>query len=108
MLKLNEALPLLGVTEQKAPISHTPAVGIMFWVGICPHEVELLRWEDVHLEAGVISISSQHSKMCSATPAPPTTFRNCSELELEMGRRSATILRTRYIAMESSCNMLVA
>ena len=28
------------------------------------------------------------------------TFRNYAELQLEMGHRSAELLRTRYIAME--------
>ena len=36
------------------------------------------------------------------------TFRNYAELQLEMGHRSADLLRTRYIAMEPSCNMLAA
>ena len=34
------------------------------------------------------------------------TFRNYAELQLEMGHRSAGLLRTRYIAMETGCDLL--
>ena len=33
-------------------------------------------------------------------------FRSYAELQLEMGHRSAALLRTRYIAMDAGCNML--
>lgn len=39
-----------------------PAVGIMLYAGVRPHEVERLTWEQIHLQHGVISILPQHSK----------------------------------------------
>ena len=36
------------------------------------------------------------------------TFRNYAELQLEMGHRSATLLRTRYVAMEVGNHLLPA
>ena len=139
-----------------------PAVGMMLYAGIRPHEVARLRWEDVKTDAGIICISPQHSKTGGArhvTIQPPlarllrrtkkaphericppnwsrswaalhrvagfphwqpdvlrhtfathhlAAFRSYEELQLEMGHRSTTLLRTRYIAMETQCGMLVA
>ena len=39
-----------------------PAVGMMLYAGIRPHEVARLTWEQVDLEGGTISILPQHSK----------------------------------------------
>ena len=130
------------------------AVAIMLMAGVRPRECERLRWQDIHLDAGVICISPQHSKTGGArgvTIHPPlarilrreqkapqericppnwqklwaglhraagfarwqadvlrhtfathhlATFRSYAELQLEMGHRSADLLRTRYVAME--------
>lgn len=130
------------------------AVAIMLMAGVRPGEVERLRWKDIRLEDGVISIAPEHSKTGGArhvtiypplakilnriqksaeTPiCPPNwrrhwtalhkaagfthwqqdvlrhtfathhlaTFRSYSELQLEMGHRSADLLRCRYVAME--------
>ena len=51
-----------------------PAVGMMLYAGIRPHEVERLTWEDVNMEAGVIHILPKHSKTGGArcvTILPP-------------------------------------
>ena len=162
ILSKEEIARLLAAAEVYAGGSCLAAVGMMLYAGIRPHEVERLRWEDVHLEAGVISISPQHGKTGgarhvtihpplagiisrtrragSARICPPnwrrrwaglhraagfprwqqdvlrhtfathhlTTFRNYAELQLEMGHRSATLLRTRYIAMHPGCDMPAA
>lgn len=135
-----------------------PAVGIMLYAGIRPHEVERLTWAQIQLERGIIKILPQHSKTGGARhvtihpplaellrnidpPSPHThicpanwrrcwselhrlagwhpitapwqadilrhtyashhlaAFRSYTELQLEMGHRSCTLLRTRYIAM---------
>ena len=142
------------------------AVGLMLYAGIRPHEVERLRWADIHRESGIICISPRHSKTGGArhvtihpplakllngippqrasvricppnwrlrwaelhkqaglTPWQPdvlrhtyathhlATFRSYAELQLEMGHRSAELLRTRYVAMaeeyELGISMLV-
>ena len=36
------------------------------------------------------------------------TFRSYSELQLEMGHRSAELLRTRYVAMSPGCDAFLA
>ena len=161
ILTNEEIARLMAAAETYEGGSCLAAVGMMLYAGIRPHEVERLRWEDVKAEAGVISISPQHSKtggarhvtihpplarIISALPrqtgtkriCPPNwkkhwpalhraagftpwqpdvlrhtfathhlaAFRNYAELQLEMGHRSATLLRTRYIAMNAGCNML--
>lgn len=39
-----------------------PAVGVMLYAGVRPHEVMRLRWGELDLRAGCISILPQHSK----------------------------------------------
>lgn len=39
-----------------------PAVSMMLWAGIRPHEVERLRWQHVHYDDMVITIPAAHSK----------------------------------------------
>ena len=155
ILSKEEIDRLLAAAESYEGGACLAAVGMMLYAGIRPHEVERLRWEDVHLGAKVISIAPQHSKTGgarhvtihpplakiisrtqqadSARICPPNwrrrwaglhraaafprwqqdvlrhtfathhlaTFRNYAELQLEMGHRSATLLRTRYVAMEN-------
>lgn len=134
-----------------------PAVGMMLYAGIRPHEVARLTWEHVHLKERIICIYPEHSKTGGARHvtiqpklaellsrliqkqgAPDkslkicprnwlrhwralhklarfshwqpdilrhtfathhlTTHRSYASLQLEMGHRSAELLRTRYIA----------
>ena len=131
-----------------------PAVGLMLYAGLRPHEVARLRWADINLIHKSICIQPQHSKtggarrvsihppllsILSRTAQSPqssicprnwlhhwrelhrtggfspwqpdvlrhtfathhlATFRSYAELQLEMGHRSAELLRTRYVAME--------
>ena len=137
-----------------------PAVGLMLYAGVRPHEVERLTWSQIQLDRGIIRILPQHSKTGGArqvTIYPPlaailhkidemglrkgtyvcppawrrhwtklhqlagwtggkrwvedvlrhtfashhlVNFRSYAELQLEMGHRSAELLRTRYVAME--------
>ena len=154
ILNREEIARLLAAAESYEGGACLAAVGMMLYAGIRPHEVERLRWSDVHLAARAIYISPQHSKTGGArhvTIHPPlarllrgarraasgsicprnwrrswaglhraagfthwqadvlrhtfathhlATFRNYAELQLEMGHRSAELLRTRYIAME--------
>lgn len=135
-----------------------PAIGLMLYAGVRPHEVERLTWSQVQLDRGIICILPQHSKtggarhitihpplanLLRSLPTPPpqericpanwrrtwaqihrlagwhpctypwqedvlrhtyashhlAVFRSYTELQLEMGHRSCTLLRTRYIAM---------
>ena len=45
-----------------------PAVGLMLYAGIRPHEVERLRWGDVDLPGKRVNIAPQHSKTGGARP----------------------------------------
>ena len=154
-LSMEEIERLTDAAEQYNGGSCLAAVGIMLYAGVRPHEVERLRWGDVHPEDSVICIAPRHSKTGGArhvTIHPPlarilsrvqkapeepicppnwrkrwaalrraagftawqpdvlrhtfathhlATFRSYAELQLEMGHRSAELLRTRYVAMES-------
>ena len=62
ILSQEEIDRLMAAAETFDGGSCLAAVGMMLYAGIRPHEVERLRWEDVHLDAKVISISPQHSK----------------------------------------------
>lgn len=136
-----------------------PAVGLMLYAGIRPHEVERLTWEDIDTQEGMIRIQPKHSKTGSArcvTIHPPlakllqragaaqrrggavcpenwrrkwaalrrkagwdpsthpwqpdvlrhtfathhlAAFHSYAELQMEMGHRSADLLRTRYVGI---------
>ena len=152
ILNHEEIERLLHTAREYGCGSCLPAVGLMLYAGIRPHEVTRLRWEDVHTERGMISISPRHSKTGGArhvTIHPPlarllsrhgkrhgsicppnwrkhwaalhrragfahwqqdvlrhtfathhlAAFRSYSELQVEMGHRSAELLRCRYVGM---------
>lgn len=51
-----------------------PAVGLMLYAGVRPHEVERLTWSQIQLDRGIIRILPQHSKTGGArhiTIQPP-------------------------------------
>lgn len=128
-----------------------PAVALMLYAGLRPHEVTRLSWQDINLTHRCISIQPRHSKtggarrvtihrpllrilrrsISSGRICPPcwaqhwvqlhraagftrwqpdvlrhtfashhlAHFRNYAVLQLEMGHRSAELLRTRYVSM---------
>ena len=155
ILGKGEIEQLMKAATEYANGACLPAVGLMLYAGIRPHEVARLRWADVRQKSGVICIAPRHSKtggarhvtihpplakLLSGIPpqrgtaliCPPNwqqhwaelhkqarlcpwqpdvlrhtfathhlaTFRSYAELQLEMGHRSAELLRTRYVAME--------
>ena len=73
---------------------------------VCPPNWRRL-WAGLHKAAGFPHWQPDVLRHTFATHHL-ATFRNYAELQLEMGHRSASLLRTRYIAMEPSCNMLSA
>ena len=137
-----------------------PAVGLMLYAGIRPHEVARLTWADVDLPGKRVNIAPQHSKTGGARPVtllrpalqllsttqapapqricPPqwlrhwravrqragwnrltrpwpqdicrhsyasyhaAHFRNLHELQLQMGHRDSTLLRTRYLVIPAA------
>lgn len=133
-----------------------PAVALMLYAGIRPHEVTRLTWNDIDFEEKIIALRPQHTKtggarhvhippvlerwLCRYRPetdhnkaiCPPNWsrrwqrlrkaagfdktwqqdclrhtfasyhakyFRNYPLLQMEMGHRSADLLRTRYVNM---------
>lgn len=66
---------------------------------ICPPNWRK-RWAALHREAGFTHWQPDVLRHTFATHHL-ATFRSYAELQLEMGHRSADLLRTRYIAMES-------
>ncbi len=69
---------------------------------ICPPNWKRLR-SRLHREAGFTSWQPDVLRHTFATHHL-ATFRNYAELQLEMGHRSAELLRTRYIAMDLVCH----
>ena len=68
---------------------------------ICPPNWRAL-WADLHKVAGFASWQPDVLRHTFATHHL-ATFRSYAELQLEMGHRSAELLRTRYVAMEGVC-----
>ena len=62
ILKAQEIHVLLECAEKEDGGACLPAVGMMLYAGVRPHEVERLTWGQVDLEHGSISIPAQHSK----------------------------------------------
>ena len=65
---------------------------------ICPPNWQR-HWAELHRTAGFASWQPDVLRHTFATHHL-ATFRNYAELQLEMGHRSAELLRTRYVAME--------
>ena len=62
ILQSGEIRKLLNTARLVENGACLPAVGMMLYAGIRPHEVERLTWAQVDLENGSISIHAQHSK----------------------------------------------
>ena len=57
-----EGARLMSAAEEYKGGSCLAATANMLYAGVRPNETARLRWKDVRLDAGVISISPQHSK----------------------------------------------
>ena len=101
-----------------------PAVGLMLYAGIRPHEVARLTWDAVDWEHGAIALQPRHSKTGGArrvTMHAPLRrllegrqdvlrhtfasyhlghFRSYTVLQYEVGHRDASLLRTRYVDLQ--------
>ena len=155
ILEPEEITTLLRTAAEYEGGKCLPAVGMMLYAGIRPHEVARLRWEQVNLRERSICILPRHSKTGGArlvTIHPPLAailqqhrqapeqricpaqwplhwrqvrrqagwqrrshpwtpdvlrhtfasyhlghFRSYAELQLEMGHRDSSLLRTRYL-----------
>lgn len=62
ILEMEEIQKLLNCAEEKDKGVCLPAVAMMLYAGIRPHEVERLTWAQVDMAHGSISILAQHSK----------------------------------------------
>lgn len=74
ILKESEIQQLIRAASEYESGSCLPAVGMMLYAGIRPHEIERLTWDAVDLESMRISISPRHSKTGGArcvTILPP-------------------------------------
>ena len=67
---------------------------------ICPTNWRR-HWAALHREAGFVNWQPDVLRHTFATQHL-ATFRSYTELQLEMGHRSADLLRTRYVAMEAA------
>ncbi len=160
ILRTDEMRALLDSAEREEQGACLPAVGLMLYAGIRPHEVERLTWDQVDLEHGSISIPGRHSKTGGArrvsvykplalllakcdrgkkeehvcprnwrqkwrnvrqaagwslrgNPWIPDVlrhtfasyhlshYRDYTALQWEMGHRSSTLLRTRYVDLST-------
>lgn len=61
-LKLSEVRNLLDFSTTFKKGSCAPAVGLMVYAGIRPYEVERLRWKDINLDEGIVSLRPRHTK----------------------------------------------
>ena len=65
------------------------------------------HWAALHRKAGFATWQPDVLRHTFATHHL-ATFRSYAELQLEMGHRSADLLRTRYVAMSPCCTMFCA
>lgn len=61
-LQIHEVLRLLKTAEQPEHRVCAPALGIMLWAGIRPHEIERLTVNSIDYEDRVITIPAKHAK----------------------------------------------
>lgn len=61
-LKIDEVLSLLKTAESPEHVLCAPALGIMLWAGIRPHEIERLRVKHIDFEDKVITVPAAHAK----------------------------------------------
>lgn len=61
-LKIKQILSLLRTAEKPEHIMCAPALGMMIWAGIRPHEVERLKVKHIDFEDKVITIPAEHAK----------------------------------------------
>ena len=84
-------------------ISRTRRANLM---PICPRNW-VKHWAELRKAAGFTHWQPDILRHTFATHHL-SIFRDYSILQYEMGHRSSLLLRTRYVAMESNCNMLAA
>ncbi len=61
-LSLAECRRLLRTAERPEHRACAPALGLMLWAGVRPHEVRRLRWKDIDMEEQEVIIPARHSK----------------------------------------------
>ncbi len=61
-LTLAECRRLLNTAKRPEHRACAPALGLMLWAGVRPHEVRRLRWEDIDMEEQEVIIPARHSK----------------------------------------------
>lgn len=61
-LSIDEIVRLLSTAERPEHKLCAPALGIMLWGGVRPHEIEQLRVENIDFEDKVITVPAQHAK----------------------------------------------
>ncbi len=61
-LTIQEVRRLLATTRRKEHLPCAAAVGLMLWAGIRPVELTRLHWEDVNVQARIITVEARHSK----------------------------------------------
>lgn len=61
-LMIEEVVALLKAAERPEHILCAPAVGIMLWAGIRPHEIERLQVRHINFEDKVITVPADHAK----------------------------------------------
>ena len=69
-LALGEVKQLVATAQLPAHRGSLPAVALMLYAGVRPHEVTRLQWQDVDLEDHELRISPRHSKTGGARRIP--------------------------------------
>lgn len=61
-LSIQKIRKLLMTSLEKEHLPCAPALGLLLWAGIRPHELERLHWSNIRFEDKVITIPPTHSK----------------------------------------------
>lgn len=62
ILSIEQVKKLVAVLRSPQHYCCLPAVALMLWAGVRPHEVERLHWCNINLEEGVIVLRPRHTK----------------------------------------------
>lgn len=84
ILTLKQIRAFLQALETPGMQVMSPAIRLMLWCGIRPHEVQRLKWKDIDYREGVVYVDSQASKTGGARAVPlrgaATVLKNCKDM----------------------------
>lgn len=97
-LSIREVMALLKTALEPEHLPCAPALGIMLWTGIRPHEVERLTVANINFEDQVITVPARHAKTGGARQVTMhPVLRNWLRATLKMQYPTASIVPLSWL-----------